>query len=142
MAAFPFLDTNVLLYAGSNAPQDQPKRQIAAAIVVSMDFCLSSQVIQEYLSNALGKKRLQITEAQIQTMLECLAHVTVQPVTYTLITEAWSLRRRFQVSHWDATIIAAARELGCKILYSEDLNHGQDYDGVRVINPFLEKVED
>ena len=56
MAAPPFLDTNILLYAGSNAPQDQPKKQIAAALIVSLDFCLSSQVIQEYLSNALGKK--------------------------------------------------------------------------------------
>ncbi len=76
MAAPPFLDTNILLYAGSNAPQDQPKKQIAAALIVSLDFCLSSQVIQEYLSNALGKKRLQITETQIQTTLECFAHVT------------------------------------------------------------------
>ena len=137
MAAPPFLDTNILLYAGSNAPQDQPKKQIAAALIVSLDFCLSSEVIQEYLSNALGKKRLQITETQIQTTLECLAHVTVQPVTYALILNAWSLRQRFQISHWDATIVAAAQALGCTTLYSEDLNHGQDYDGVRVLNPFV-----
>jgi len=137
MASFPFIDTNVLLYASSNAPEDVPKKEIAAAIVVSMDFCLSTQVIQEYLSNAFGKKRLHISDAQIQTMLECLAHVDVQPVTFHLILSAWGLRRRFQVSHWDATILAAARELGCKTLYSEDLNHGQNYDGVQVINPFL-----
>lgn len=43
---------------------------------------------------------------------------------------------RLQVSHWDSTIIAAAQELGCKTLYSEDLNDGQDDDGVRVLNPF------
>jgi predicted nucleic acid-binding protein len=47
------------------------------------------------------------------------------------------LRRRFQLSQWDATIIAAALELGCHTVYSEDLNHGQDYGGVTVINPFL-----
>ncbi len=47
------------------------------------------------------------------------------------------IRRKFQVSHWDATIIAAALELGCNTLYSEDLNHGQSYDGVGVVNPFL-----
>jgi predicted nucleic acid-binding protein len=110
VASFPFIDTNVLIYASSNAPEDDPKKQIAAAIVVSMDFCLSTQVIQEYLSNALGKKRLQIPDAQIQTMLECLAHVDVQPITYDLILSAWSLRRRFQVSHWDATIVPPPTE--------------------------------
>ncbi len=46
------------------------------------------------------------------------------------------IRRRFQLSHWDSTILAAAQELGCHTLYSEDLNHGQSYDGLRVINPF------
>ena len=63
--------------------------------------------------------------------------MTVQPVTYALILNAWSLRQRFQISHWDATIVAAAQALGCTTLYSEDLNHGQDYDGVRVLNPFV-----
>ncbi|MGC3988340.1 MAG: PIN domain-containing protein [Chthoniobacteraceae bacterium] len=65
--------------------------------------------------------------------------VTVLPITYPLIVRSVALRRRHQIGHWDATIVAAALELGCKTLYSEDLNHGQDYDGVRVINPFLSK---
>jgi len=63
--------------------------------------------------------------------------VRVLPITYELILTATAIRRRFQVSHWDSTIIAAAKELGCKTLYSEDLNHGQDFDGVTIINPFL-----
>lgn len=46
------------------------------------------------------------------------------------------LRRRFQLSQWDATIIAAAVELGCPTVYSEDMSDGQDYGGVRVVNPF------
>jgi predicted nucleic acid-binding protein len=48
-----------------------------------------------------------------------------------------ALRRRYRVSHWDATIIAAAQSLGCKTLYSEDLNHGQIFDGVQIVNPFV-----
>ena len=60
----------------------------------------------------------------------------VLPITHELIVTAVTLRRRFQLSHWDSTIIAAAQQLGCKILYSEDLNHGQDYGGVRIQNPF------
>ncbi len=60
MAASPFIDTNILLYAGSNAAADAPKKRIAFALLAELDFCLSSQVVQEYLSNALGKKALGI----------------------------------------------------------------------------------
>ena len=57
-------------------------------------------------------------------------------MTHELIIAGVALRRRYQVSHWDATIIAAAQQLGCDTLYSEDLNHGQIYDNVRIVNPF------
>ena len=50
---------------------------------------------------------------------------------------AVELHERHQVSYWDAGILAAAQRLGCHSVYSEDLNHGQVYDGVTVINPFL-----
>ena len=51
--------------------------------------------------------------------------------------ERLNIQPRFQVSYWDAAIIAAAGELGCQAIYTEDLNHGQDYDGVKAVNPFL-----
>jgi predicted nucleic acid-binding protein len=51
--------------------------------------------------------------------------------------DAISAKQRFGISYWDAAILAAAKQLGCHTVYSEDLNHGQDYDGVRVVNPFL-----
>lgn len=132
-----FLDTNILLYAGSNAPKDAPKKRSAVAIISTVEFSISAQVIQEFIANALGKKELGFTEANVQATLESLRAVTVLPVTYNLIVQAWSLRKRFKVSHWGAAILAAALELGCHTLYSEDFSHGQDYDGVRVVNPFL-----
>ena len=46
------------------------------------------------------------------------------------------LAHKFQISNWDAAILAAAAQLSCQVVYSEDLSHGQDYDGVRVENPF------
>jgi predicted nucleic acid-binding protein len=64
------------------------------------------------------------------------ALVRVQPITHELVVSAVVLRRRFQLSQWDATIIAAALELGCPTIYSEDMNDGQLYAGVRIINPF------
>lgn len=136
MAAPPFIDSNILLYAGSHAPEDAVKKHQAGQLLASLDFCLSSQVIQEYISNALRKKALGISQDQMEAVIQCLADVTVQPVTYELIVQAWQLRHRYQLSHWDSTIIAAAQALGCTTLYSEDLSHGQDFDGIRVINPF------
>jgi len=138
MNAEVFLDANILLYASSAASADAKKRSRAQSLMIEQRFALSAQVLQEFIANALRKKSLGLTEANIDATLELASHVPVQPITRELIVEAVALRRRFQVSHWDATILAAARALGCHTLYSEDLNHGQDYEGVRVVNPFLE----
>ena len=137
MTAEIFLDANVLLYASSNAAEDKTKRERAQALMIATPFALSAQVLQEYIANALRKKQLGISETNIHAMLELAATSTVLPVSLELILTSVQIRRKFQVSHWDATIIAAAMELGCSTLYSEDLNHGQNYDGVRVVNPFV-----
>ena len=60
----------------------------------------------------------------------------MQPITHEIVVAAVILRRRFQLAQWDATILAAAAELGCSTVYSEDMNDDQAYDGVRVVNPF------
>lgn len=137
MIAEIFLDANVLLYASSNATEDKTKRERAQELMIAAPFALSAQVLQEYIANALRKRQLGISETNIYAMLELAATATVLPVSLELILASVQIRRRFQVSPWDASIIAAALELGCTTLYSEDLNHGQNYDGVRVVNPFL-----
>lgn len=131
-----FLDTNVLLYAGSAAPADAAKKRRAQALIAAEDFGVSTQVIQEYIANALGKKSLGLSERNVDELLAALDPARVQPVTLELLREAWSLRREFQLSPWDASIVAAARALGCAVLYTEDLNPGQDYGGVVARNPF------
>jgi predicted nucleic acid-binding protein len=110
---------------------------VAEDLILNRPFAISAQVLQEFIANALHKPRLGITESNIEATLQMAALVRVQPVTHELVVSAVMLRRRFQLSQWDATIIAAALELGCHTVYSEDLNHGQDYGGVTVINPFL-----
>jgi predicted nucleic acid-binding protein len=59
-----------------------------------------------------------------------------------MFDEALRLCGRFQISYYDAAILAAAKQLGCKVVYFEDLNDGQDYDGVRLENPFRNLVAD
>jgi predicted nucleic acid-binding protein len=131
-----FLDSNVLLYACSSAPDDAAKRRIAEDLMLKGPFALSAQVLQEFIANALRKPRLGITEKNIDATLQLASMVRVQAVTRELILTATGLRRRYQLSPWDATILAAAGELGCNVIYSEDMSHNQNYGGLRVINPF------
>lgn len=58
-------------------------------------------------------------------------------MTPDVVRTAMDYHQRFVVSYWDAAILAAAKALGCETVYSEDLNHGQVYDGVQVVNPFM-----
>ena len=118
MTAEVFLDTNVLLYACSSAPADAPKQQCASELILDTSFGLSAQVLQEFIASALRKKALGITEAGIDATLELATHVPVLPVTLELVISATTLRRRFQLSHWDATIIAGAQALGCATLFT------------------------
>lgn len=60
----------------------------------------------------------------------------VQSVTLELVQNALDIRARFGLNYWDCAILAAARLLGCEAVYSEDMSDAQDYDGLRVVNPF------
>ncbi|NBQ59075.1 MAG: PIN domain-containing protein [Opitutaceae bacterium] len=137
MTAQFFVDTNIILYAAGHDPVDQAKRSLALAVLEKPNLGVSGQVLQEFVSNALSKKSLVITEAKIHAVLRVLDEFPCVPVTPELVREAIRLRSRHQISYWDAAILAAAQTLGCHTLYSEDLNHGQLYDAVRVINPLL-----
>ncbi|MFM2197422.1 MAG: hypothetical protein RLZZ505_854 [Verrucomicrobiota bacterium] len=136
MSGEVFLDSNVLLYACSSAVDDAVKRRIAQNLMLDGCFALSAQVLQEFIANALRKPRLGISEENIDATLQLATLVRVQAVTREVVMNAVALRRKHGISQWDATILAAAKELGCEVVYSEDMNHGQDYGGIRVMNPF------
>ena len=71
--------------------------------------------------------------------LEPILLFPIQAMTADVFLDAVHISQRFQLSYWDGAILAAARVLGCDAVYSEDLSSEQDYDGLRVINPFLVK---
>ena len=98
---------------------------------------VSSQVIQEFISAALRRPALGLGEAQIDVWLAFFAPEQVQVLTLPVIRHAVALRRRYQLSHWDSTIIAAALAAGCATLFSEDLSHGQTIDSLTIQNPLL-----
>lgn len=132
-----FVDTNLFLYAASMAPEDAAKKVIAAEVIRNPGLVISSQVIQEFISAALKRPRLGLGEAQIDVWLGFFTPDQVQVLTLPVIRQAVALRRRYQLSHWDSTIVAAALAAGCDILFSEDLSHGQMFDTLTVCNPLV-----
>lgn len=137
MTASNFFDTNVFLYVVSAAQEDAAKRAIAIKLISELDFAISVQVMQEFADVALRKKRLGVTPEEVRAMLTELSEsYPVLSPTPALVIRALEISRRHQIRFYDSAIVAAAQELGCSTLYSEDLNAGQDYGGVRVVNPF------
>lgn len=132
-----FVDTNVLIYAVSGLPADAAKTARARQLLKQEAVSLSYQVLQEFYASAIHPRKLGLTRAETEVWCARLLNYQVASLGAETFVRALELIRRYQISNWDAGILAAARQLGCTTLYTEDLNHGQDYDGVRVINPFL-----
>ena len=132
-----FVDTNVLLYAISRDPAELDKAKRANDILAERDLALSVQVLQEFYVQATRASRPDaIDHQQAVLVIQSFRRFPVQDITSGIMLAALDTRQRFQLSYWDAAIIEASRALGCTQVLSEDLNDGQEYDGVRVVNPF------
>lgn len=131
-----FIDTNVLLYAVSSAPQEAAKRDRARALLESENWTLSVQVLQEFYVNAVGKLARPLSREAAERFVRHIMTRDPLPITADLVLAGIAVTRRFRLSYWDAAIVAAAKILQCQILFSEDLQHGQDFGGVQVMNPF------
>jgi predicted nucleic acid-binding protein len=132
-----FVDTNVLLYAISRDPTEQDKAERANHILTERDLALSVQVLQEFYVQATRASRPDaVGHRHAVQLIESFRRFPVQDVTSGIMMAALGARQRFQLSYWDAAIIEASRAMGCTHVLSEDLDDGQDYDGVRVTNPF------
>lgn len=132
-----FVDTNILLYAISTAPKERGKAKTARAILESEDLALSVQVLQEfYVQATRTSKRDRITHSDAVGLIEAFLRFPVVEVNLHIFRAALESSRRFQLSYWDATIVEAARALGCSTILSEDLSHGQNFEGIAVHNPF------
>lgn len=137
MTARVFLDTNVLLYAVSSAPREANKRACARALLEADDWALSVQVLQEFYVNAVRKIAKPLKPQSAENFIRRLLVRKPLAITSELLLAGAALSRRYRTSYWDSAIVAAAMVLGCDTLYTEDLQHGQRFAGVRIINPFL-----
>jgi predicted nucleic acid-binding protein len=132
-----FVDTNVLLYAISRDPAEQDKAKRANDILADRDLALSVQVLQEFYVQATRESRPDaIGHRQAVLLIESFRRFPAQDNTSAIMMAALDARQRYQLSYWDAAIVAAARAMDCTEILSEDLSDGQDYGGVRVANPF------
>jgi predicted nucleic acid-binding protein len=132
-----FVDTNILLYAVSKAQTDAAKAAVALELLDEPDLAISVQVLQEfYVQATRPTKPDPLSHDQAVALIESWLRFPVQELTVDIVRAALECRQRFKLSYWDAAIIESARALGCKQVLSEDLSSGQNFAGVRVINPF------
>ncbi len=138
MSAEVFLDTNVLVYAVDSEATSTHKRRRGRDLILAGNFGVSGQVLQEFYVVTTRKLARPLPPAVATRWVARLSAAAFVPTDASLIKAAIEGSIRWQISYWDAAIVAAADALGARTLYSEDLSHGQVYGSVTVHNPFLE----
>jgi predicted nucleic acid-binding protein len=137
MTATVFVDTNIFLYA---LDQTDPRKQEAARnwrarLWRTRSGRLSVQVLQEFYANVLRKwpSAHDVARAEIRDLCAW------RPVAMDaeLLESGWKIQDRHHLSFWDSLIVAAAKSSSSRYLLTEDLQPGQDLDGIVVVNPFL-----
>ena len=134
-----FIDTNVLVYAHDVTAGDKHgrARTLVEELWDTRQGCVSVQVLQEFFVTTTRKIPKPLDAPTAAQIIDDLAHWHVHAPAASDVVAAIEIHQRTGASFWDAMILRSAKELGCQILHSEDLNAGQEYDGVEVRNPFL-----
>jgi predicted nucleic acid-binding protein len=136
-----FVDTNILIYAEDRDAKG--KHEIARTLIMdlweSRDGVVSVQVLHEFYVNVTKKLKKPLTVAKAKQIIEEYLTWTVVDNTGTMVLDAIDLQQKAQLSFWDSLIVQAAIQSGCDRLYSEDMNAGQRFGPVTVVNPFKQK---
>ena len=131
-----FIDSNVLIYAVD--PRDAIKQQKAKSIVKAArdrsSYVISAQVINEFANVALGK--LGKSKEDVGKFIELFRVIRTVDVQLGWSARALEIMDRYDLQYYDSLLLAAAESLGCDEFWSEDLNDGQLYCGVKAVNPF------
>jgi predicted nucleic acid-binding protein len=135
-----FLDTNVLIYQFDRKALQKRAiaREIVADALTNNSALISFQGVQETLNVITRKLPIPMAEPDVQDVLNniLLPLMRVMP-SAALYADALRVAQRYQFSFYDSLIVAAAQSAGCKRLLSEDMQHGQVIDGLRIVNPFI-----
>ncbi len=134
---FIFVDSNVWLYAFMSAEPKKTKK--AEEIISNSNIILSTQIINEMCVNLIKKAGYSESEIQ-QTIKNIYEYYQVVPIDEETIIEASILRSTHQLSYWDSLVVVSAIASKCTILYSEDMQHNQIVQGIKIVNPFIEII--
>jgi len=134
-----FFDTNVLVYALDQS--DLRKKNLALNCFSNAlqhgTINLSTQVLHEFYNITTRKLQPALTAAQAQAYVKNLCTFAVIGSTAAAVIAAMDIVQRYQMQWWDALIVEAALRANAEVLYSEDLQHGQRFGALTVVNPFL-----
>jgi len=128
-----FIDTNIIIYSLGNTSK---KTHLAAKLFVSSPF-ISTQVLSETAN--VASKRLAIPISEIRKLITALESMCkVEIISLPTIHTALDIQGIYRFSLYDILIVATALGAECEILYSEDMQNGQEIEGrMRIINPFV-----
>lgn len=134
-----FLDTNVLVYAfdTSAGRKKRDAEQLISRLWETGTGCLSIQVLQEFFVTVTAKVSRPLSVDQAIDRIREFAAWKVFAPTSDDILAAIAIRKHSEIHFWDAMIVQAASESGCRILWTEDLNDGQVIRGVQIRDPFV-----
>ena len=138
MSADSFIDSNVFVYLfdETDAIKRQSSENLVQQALENGSACISYQVVQETI-NVITRKLNATADDARQLLDRVLMPLWKVNPTQTFYQRGLDLHARYQFSFYDSLIVAAALEAGCKTLYSEDLQHGQHIEGLRIQNPFM-----
>lgn len=130
-----FVDTNILVYCLDQAEADKKKRcrQLLQGLGGENQGVISTQIMQEFYVAAT--KKLKATELLVKDILHSLRRFEVVIVSPDLVEEAIDCSIIHRLSFWDALMVVSAETARCRMIWTEDLNHGQTIRGVRIENP-------
>lgn len=133
-----FLDTNILVYAHDKSAgrKHEQAKTLIQNLWGSGTGCLSIQVLQEFYVTVTQKVPQPLDVESTVRIIEDLAFWRIYAPTAKDVLNAIDVQQRYMISFWDAMIVWSAAQLKCDIIWSEDLNPGQIYEGVELLNPF------
>ena len=133
-----FFDSNILIYA---ADRSEPEKQFQARRLLNSAIenetgTLSVQVLGEFFSVVTKRIPNPLSVEEAEAIIERTAVLPVVELNWTLVRRAIQTHKEYGISYWDSLIVAAAEKAGCTQIISEDLNSGQSYHGITVVDPF------
>lgn len=132
-----FLSTAILLYSISMDKAEGVKRARALELLNEDNGALSIHVLEEFYREATRPSRSDPLSHDLAAgLIRCWMRFKVQDVTRTILEAAFDIKATYGFSYRNSAMIAAARALGCQVLYSEDIGHGRTLEGLTVVNPF------